>query len=71
MPNDRRRVLDEELAKMKSYKKGLQNEITELQFEKLKMESELRWDEELVQTIKTELFQFQTLPKFVSLSLTY
>ena len=60
------RVLDEELAKMKSYKKGLQNEITELQFEKLKMESELRWDEELVQTIKTGGFQFETVPKFVA-----
>ena len=63
MPNDRRKeVLDEELAQMKSYKKGLQNEITELQFEKLKMESELRWDAELVQTIKTGGFQFETVP---------
>jgi hypothetical protein len=60
------RKLYEEISTSKSLKKDLEKSIVDLQFEKAKVESELKWDAELVRNLKANGFQFETVPRFVS-----
>jgi hypothetical protein len=58
--------LNEEIPTLNSQKKDLEGIIHDLQLKKLEIESELRWDSELLQALKTKGLQFESVPRFVS-----
>jgi hypothetical protein len=58
--------LNEEIPTLNSQKKDLKRIIHDLQLKKLEIESELQWDSELLQALKTKGLQFESVPRFVS-----
>jgi hypothetical protein len=61
--------LDERIKTLLSENKKLEKDSTELQFKRAQIESDLQWDSELAQTLKSSGLQHETVPRFVSAAL--